>query len=264
MQTINYDITIFLIITTLTILFLAGLIISLIYLYEKKKISYSQRFEAMKLSHENNLLETKLEIQEITFQTISREIHDNINLSLTLAKLHLNTINWNEVDKCGLQIDSSINLLSESIQNLSNISKSLNSEIIKNQGLIIALENEIHRIISLGLLTIELAVTGEPIYMDNQKELLIFRIIQEAFNNIIKHSGATIVLLTLKYEVTELRLCIIDNGKGFYPKSEELIKKDGKAGLSNMSMRAKMMGGEMKVESKLDQGTSLYINIPFI
>jgi two-component system, NarL family, sensor kinase len=264
MQTINYDITIFLIITTLTILFLAGLIISLIYMYEKKKISYSQKLEAMKLNHDNNLLETKLEIQEITFQTISREIHDNINLSLILAKLHLNTINWNEIEKCTLQIDSSINLLSESIQNLSNISKSLNSEIIRNQGLVIALENEVRRIKSLGSMTIELAVIGEQVYMDNQKELLIFRIVQEAFNNIIKHSSATIILLTLKYNVTELNLCIVDNGKGFYPKSDELLKKDGKAGLSNMSIRAKMMGGEMRIESELNQGTSLYINIPFI
>ena len=73
---------------------------------------------------------TQLEIQEDTFQHISREIHDNINLSLTLAKLNLNTLNWSEKEKAISQVNSSIDLISQSIANLSDISKSLNSDII--------------------------------------------------------------------------------------------------------------------------------------
>ena len=264
MQRGERNIIIFLVATTIIILLLAGLIFSLVFLYQKKQQAYRQKLNELKLDHEKNVMATKLEIQESTFQHISREIHDNINLSLTLVKLHLNTINWENLERTAFQIGSSISLLSDSIINLSNISKSLNSDIIKSQGLIIALEAEIQRIRASKILTIELRIIGEPVYMDTQKELLIFRIIQEAFNNIIKHSKAENAKLTLDYGFDHLKLSIIDNGEGFLNPCEEILKKSEKAGLKNMATRAKMIGGEMKIDSKINQGTSLYFNIPLI
>ena len=65
----------------------------------KKQIVFIQNLEQIKLNHEKNLIEAQLEMQETTFQHISREIHDNINLSLTLAKLQLNTFNWNDKEQ---------------------------------------------------------------------------------------------------------------------------------------------------------------------
>ena len=99
MQSGKNDIIIFLLVTTVIILLLTGLIISLIYMYQKKQLTYQQNLEKLKLDHEKNLMAAQLEIQEETFQHISREIHDNINLSLTLAKLHLNTLNWQEKER---------------------------------------------------------------------------------------------------------------------------------------------------------------------
>ena len=145
MQADKFDIVVFLIATTILILLLAGLIITLIYFYQKKQLAYQQNMETLKLNHEKTLMETRLEIQENTFQQISREIHDNINLSLTLAKLHLNTLNWDEREKTASQINSSIELISQSITNLSDISKSLNADIINSQGLITAVNREIQK-----------------------------------------------------------------------------------------------------------------------
>ncbi len=146
MQADKFDIVVFLIATTILILLLAGLIITLIYLYQKKQLAYQHNMETLKLDHEKTLMSAQLEIQEDTFQHISREIHDNINLSLTLAKLHLNTLNWNEKEKMACQINSSIELISQSITNLSDISKSLNSDIINSQGLITAVKKEVQKI----------------------------------------------------------------------------------------------------------------------
>ena len=86
----------FIIIPTILIFLLAGLIITILYFYQKRQIIYEKNLNALKLDFEKNILKTQVEIQEQTFQNISREIHDNISLSLTLAKLNLNTINWNE------------------------------------------------------------------------------------------------------------------------------------------------------------------------
>jgi len=263
MQTGKSDIIIFLLVTTVIILLLTGLIIMLIYLYKKKQLSYQQTVDALKLDHEKNLMAAQLEMQENTFQHISREIHDNISLSLTLAKLHLNTLNLDQRAQASFQVHSSIELISNSINNLSGISKSLNSDIIGSQGLIKALENEIQRIRETGLFSIEFSITGEPAYMETKKELIIFRIVQEAFNNIIRHAKASICRLVLHYNSNALRIEISDDGAGFDVAGEVKRQHKNKAGLKNMETRTKMIGGEMQIESKTGQGSVLKFTIPF-
>ncbi|MEO5564283.1 MAG: ATP-binding protein [Chitinophagaceae bacterium] len=262
MQFGKYDITVFLVSTTIVVLLLATLIITLIYLYQKKQISNTQKLEGLRLDHEKNLLGTKLEIQEDTFQHISREIHDNINLSLTLAKLHLNTFDWANKEKANMQLSSSIEILGHVITNLSDISRGLNSDIIINQGLIKAIENEIKRIRFTGAFTLFYNTTGNPVFMDTKKELIVFRIIQEAFSNIIKHAQAKQASLVLHFASDYLYISISDNGKGFINADDQNYKQHGKAGLSNMQTRTKMIGGSMIIKSKVTVGTSLMFNIP--
>lgn len=263
MQTPKNDIVVFLLVTTVIILLLTGLIILLIYFYKKRQLDYEQNLEKIKLDHEKNLMGTKLEIQENTFQHISREIHDNINLSLTLAKLHLNTLNWNDKEKAVSQVNSCVELIGQSIADLTHISKSLSSDIINTQGLITAIKNEIKKIRETGLFEITLHITGDPVYMDTQKELIIFRITQEAFNNIIKHSKATTTGLTLHYNESLLSILIKDNGVGFILSDNLSSDKTGKAGLKNMETRAKMIGGNMELRSIINEGTTHTFNIPY-
>ena len=80
------------------------------------------------------MLNTQLEIQEQTLGHIAREIHDNISLSLTLAKLQLNTFNWNDKALSSDKLNSSIELLTKSIVELSDLSKGMNADIIIQQG----------------------------------------------------------------------------------------------------------------------------------
>ena len=263
MQAGKNDIVIFLLITTVIILLLTGLIITLIYLYQRKQLAYHQNLETLKLDHEKNLMAAQLEMQEDTLQHISREIHDNISLSLTLAKLHLNTLNLNEREKATSQVNSSIELVSQSITKLSDLSKSLNSNIINSQGLITALENEILSIRETGLFAIDLHISGDPVYMDMQKELIIFRIIQEAFNNIIKHTKASHAGLILHYHASGLNITVRDNGSGFMLPDNIASDKSGKAGLKNMETRSKMIGGKMQLESIIDKGTVLSFSFPY-
>jgi signal transduction histidine kinase len=260
-QTSKNDIIYFLIVTTGIILLLAAFIITLLYLYQKRQISYQQKMDSLKLDHEINLMSVQLEIQENTFQHISREIHDNISLSLTLAKLNLNTFDWSDPEKSTVKLNSTVQMISRAITDLSDISKSLNSEIISSQGLIKALENEVERILQTDIFNLHFNITGEPVYMDNHRELLIFRIIQEAFNNIIKHAQAKDALLTLHYTENQLHVIISDNGIGFSV-TEGDSKRKSKAGLKNMEARAKMIGGNMQIKSVIKNGTTLIFNMP--
>ncbi len=262
MPTARNDVILFLVTTTIIILLLAGLIVLLIYLYQKKQISYQEKLEELKYGHEKNLLVTKLEIQEDTFQHIAREIHDNINLSLTLAKLHLNTLNLSSHEQAATQINYAVDLLTQSISNLRDISRSLNSELVGSQGLIRALEMEIARIRKTGLFEIDFRVLGEPIYLDTHKELVIFRIIQEAYNNIIKHARATHTGIELLYGPSSLDIEISDNGVGFHSPTEEALVESGKAGLANMRTRTRTIGGTMEIDTAVRGGSRLHFNIP--
>ena len=263
MRNQNTEIIVFIFATTILILLLAGFIVTILFLYQKKQISFEKNLEEMKLDHEKNLLITQLEIQEQTFQNISREIHDNIGLSLTLAKLNLNTLNLDDPYNSKEKINSSISLISESITNLSDISKSLNSEIISTHGLLKALEMEIGILNKAGVYHIEYEITGIPVFLECQKELILFRIIQEAFNNIIKHARAKNISLFLDYSNTQMNLCIVDNGIGF---SNEQIERNRStkimAGLNNMRQRAKMINGDCSIESIIDKGTVIKVQVP--
>lgn len=263
MQKGSYDITIFLIVVTGIIVLLIAFIITMLLIYRKKQNDFHQILAQTILDHEKTILKTHLEIQEQTFQHISREIHDNITLSLTLSKLNLHTLDRNNPQNNGEKLDNAIELITRSIAELSDISKSLNADIIIQHGLLKAVEEEIQRIRHAGLFTIQYELTGDPVYMESRKELIIFRIIQEAFNNIIKHAGATEAGLILHYNTKTLHISVSDNGNGF---DKELIMANtngGQAGLKNMATRVAMLKGEMKTSSQPGKGTILSFSIPF-
>src|SRR5690242_15669353 len=171
MQETPYDIIVFLIIVSTLIIAMVAFIISILYLYRKRQHQFEQNLEQQKLDSEKSILNTQLEIQEQTFQHISREIHDNITLSLTLAKLQLHTLDWKNKEEAHEKIENSISLLSNSINELGDISKSLNANIIIQQGLIQALDGEIRRIRQADPFMIEFVLKGAPVYFDAQKEL---------------------------------------------------------------------------------------------
>jgi signal transduction histidine kinase len=218
--------------------------------------------ESLKSNFEKTLLATQLEIQEQTFQNISREIHDNIGLSLTLAKLNLNTISWHLVEQTKEKVSNSIEFISKAIDDLSYISKTLNTDYIEENGLLNALDLEIKKIRNLGLFHIQYEVIGSPVYMKTQKELVIYRIIQEVLNNSIKHAQATAIKLELNYLNDRVEIELSDNGKGFVQLTSGQETKKG-TGLMNIIKRASLIDGICEVKSEQGKGTSVFMQIPY-
>lgn len=203
-----------------------------------------------------------MEIQEQTFNDIAREIHDNISLSLTLAKLQLNTTDYTSNEAIKETIDTSIGLITKSITDLSDISRSLNSELIHQQGLIKALQTETQRINKSARVDIKLTITGEPVFLSGAEELFIFRIVQESVNNVLKHAHAKTIDLNLHYNHQKLEVTIKDDGVGF---DTALLKtKNGSAaGLSNIKNRAKLFNGNLEIKTASGKGTELFVSIPY-
>jgi signal transduction histidine kinase len=138
----------------------------------------------------------------------------------------------------------------------------MNSDSINNQGLIEVLKAETNRMRELNLFELDYIVSGSPIFMDSQKELIIFRIIQEAFNNIIKHARASWVKLNLDYCGDHINVLIADNGKGFSLNVVEL-NKESNAGLTNMKKRATLLNGKTNISSAINAGTTVLVTIPY-
>ncbi len=247
----------FIIISVILILALVVFVITIIYRYKQKQYAYYKDMETIKATHQNELLHSQLEIQEQTFQNISREIHDNIGQKLTLAKLQLNTLRLTD-DSLISNINSSVEMISQAISDLSDISRSLSSEIILNNGLIKALEFETSQLQKSGIYQISFEVTGNPIFMESNTELLIFRIVQEALSNVIKHARASKICINLHYNSAYLSLTIEDNGIGFMNDTNKMG-----TGLQNMKRRALQLFGKLSVESQFGNGTKIIIEIPF-
>lgn len=254
----------FILITTVVIFLLACLIVTLLYLYKKRQTLYSLNLHKIKSDFDKNILSTKIEIQEQTLMNISREIHDNINLSLILVKLNLTTLSTES--NCNVKtFQTSISLLSNTIENLNNLSKSMNPELVRTQGLLNALECEIGYIKEVTRLKITKEIIGNPTFLNAEKELIIFRIIQEAFNNAIKHSLASEISLCLNYSSQHLTTVIKDNGVGFCLAETQNSHPEslGKSGLVNMKTRAGVFGGSFHLETQKNVGTKITITIPY-
>ena len=253
------EIIVFIVACTILILLLISFITVIVYRYQQKQNAYYKKLEELKITHENEMLQSQLEIQEQTFQNISREIHDNIGQKLSLAKLNLNTLIFSDTNRAMLQITDSVNMISDSINDLSDISRSMSSEIVLNNGLIKALEFEKKQLEKSALYKIDLYVTGEPVFLEADRELVLFRIAQEALNNIVKHATATTISIELHYDTNLLNFDISDNGKGFLPGQKD---NERSTGLINMAKRANMLNGKCTVVSQPGIGTMVKIEIP--
>jgi signal transduction histidine kinase len=245
---------------TLFALFVSGFILIIITLYQKRQKLH--RLEKNKLHQQfhEELLHTQLEIQEQTLKHISQEIHDNIGQTLSLVKLNLNTINLDKKNTLEEKILNSKELVSKAISDLRSLSKSLNTDTILASGLMKAINFELQLIEKAGTFKTLFNIEGEVQKLDAKKELILFRLVQEALNNCIKHSGAQCISISANYTSTQLILIIEDNGKGFDYDSKAIGVEHG-SGLHNMCNRAHVIGGKCDISST-ENGTSIKITLP--
>ena len=142
-------------------------------------------------TNEVDLLRSQIDTQEQTFQKISCEIHDNIALTLSLSKIYLHDIDFNDHHDAHDKINFSVCLIKKAMDDLSNLSRTLNAESLQKFGLLKSVEKLVNDISKAELFRITLNVKGMSHSAPPNDELIIFRMIQESLNNIIRHAAAT-------------------------------------------------------------------------
>ena len=253
------EVAMFAIIGIIVFLVVISLMVFIILFYQKKRFQHRKQMADKEKEFNQQLLQSQLEMQEQTFNTISREIHDNVGQVLSLAKVQLNIIDQSESFDKALVKDAKESV-SKAMTDLRDIAKSLNSERIQLSSLPEITEHELQRINRSGIMLTSINLEGQEQNMQEQKKLIIFRIIQETLHNIMKHSQAKNIDVKFCYEADKLKIAITDNGIGF---DKELITKKDGLGLQNIVTRAALIGGEAHINSIINQGTGITIIAPY-
>ena len=248
---------------TFVFLLLGVFILLLIIVYRIRQNKMLAEKEEMKNTFEQTLLQSQLEIQEQTLKNISQEIHDNVGQVLTLAKLNLATTNVAD-QAANEKIKTSQHLIGKAIQDLRDLSKSLNTEYVEEMGLLRSIEYELELLQKTETIDTAFSIHGKVIKFEKQKELILFRIVQETIHNIIKHADAKKINAAISFADEEMKIVIKDDGKGFdlSPLNDAGNQTFG-LGLRNMTNRATLIGAKFSISSILAQGTEVYISLPF-
>ncbi len=246
-------------VTVLSMIVATGIIV-LVFVYQKKQLQYLNEKEQLKANFDKEILESKLEIQERTMKIISQEIHDNIGQVLSVVKLNINLMHWHDNPyEMQEKINTTASLVGKAIQDLRDLSKSLDSDNITEKGLVRSIEFEFELLKKTGLFSTSLQVEGEPYSLPDHKELILFRIFQEVTNNILKHAQASFVTVYIHFYPHKFELTILDNGKGF---DTSLFDQHAGLGLRNMQNRSQLIGAQYHIHSQPGHGTRINIEMP--
>ena len=253
----NQDLFASIIIVTFIFLVMTIFFVFILIHYYRKKIRHKSELNNLKQEFEKQLLQSQIEIQEQTINEISQEIHDNVGQILSLAKVQLNIVEKQLVEVPVLLKESKENI-SRAMSDLRDIAKGLNSDRVAKISLINSIDQEIERLNKTKNILAQINVIGEEINIDSKKKLIIFRIVQETFNNVMKHASASILKISINFSIDFISIIIEDNGKGFDHNS---LVSSG-LGLDNIIKRTSMIGGVANINSEINKGTIITLNIP--
>ncbi|QEC67877.1 sensor histidine kinase [Panacibacter ginsenosidivorans] len=244
---------------TLLAILIAGFLLFIFIWYRKKRNNYLQEKAFAEISYKKELLQTQLEIQEQTFKIISEEIHDNIGQTLSFVKLNLSTIKTDD-NIISAKITESNELLNKTIHDLRDLSRSLNPGFISDIGLANAIKQQLQLLEKTGRYTVVFTAEGTEYKNDPQRELVVFRVIQELLNNIVKHAVASVITTTIQYQPEQLVISVKDNGNGFDIENKSAAAHKS-LGLRNMYNRMKLVNGSMQITSARGSGTTAIIRL---
>jgi PAS domain S-box-containing protein len=205
--------------------------------------------------------------QEEERMRIARELHDETSqalvvLSRQLDELASTTKGLSKEKRVTLEdLRQQANSVMEGVRRLS---QDLRPPTLDRLGLLPALEWLAANVSKGSGITIEVQAHGAGRRLSSDVELLLFRIAQEALNNVWRHSGATNAEVVVEFEERKARMTIHDNGKGFdLPDSVADLTRHGKLGLAGMQERARLLGGSAAVESTPGKGSTITIEAPY-
>ncbi|KAB1153604.1 hypothetical protein F7018_16170 [Tenacibaculum aiptasiae] len=233
-------------------------------LAEQQKELEKQKNLTLLKEQEINTINAMIDGQEKERVRIAEDLHDNIGSVLATLKLHFENLKLNREKEHFNQDElyaKTEKLIDETYLKVRNIAHAKNAGVIANKGLLVAVKMMAEKISDANKITIEVLDFGLDKPMENSLEIVVFRIVQELTTNIIKHANATHATINISQFDSNLNIIIEDNGQGFNMSTIEL--KNG-MGLNSIQTRIKHLKGTFEIDSTINKGTSIIIDIPII
>lgn len=214
----------------------------------EKELALQQKLKQQQIT------EVVLGAQERERFELGQELHDNINQILATSKLYLDVAIEEKEPRIELLAKSRKNI-SVAIEEIRKLTKDLISPSLNDLGLIQSIKELIRSIQTVGKMKIRLNTSGlDEEALQPEQKMNIYRIIQEQLNNILKHAQAGAVLIELDKVNEQVRLRLVDDGKGFDPR----VRRKG-VGISNIISRAELYNGKVEIESAPGKGCQLVV-----
>lgn len=239
-------------------------------------IAKSLNYEKLRVA-ENQLRKSEAELRDLAAQiqyareaerqSIAREVHDElgqlftgINLNISLLSEILEQNKNPNVDEILNELKSVQQFVEKGIQSVRDISGSLRSYVLDHLGLIPAVSEYCREIERISNIKCDFETELENVNFADEKNIALFRIVQEAITNVIRHADATLIKINFNENDGYLKIMIEDNGKGISENHQE--KGRHSMGILGMKERAIFLGGKITIDSVKEEGTKISLLVP--
>lgn len=221
------------------------------------KVLLEKKLEEERLFKQKEIAEAVITTQEKERHDISRELHDNVNQQLTVAMMYIASAEKQQPNGSDL-LRQSASFVLHAIEEIRRLSKGLVTPLIKDFGLAKAIESVIEDVNAVN--TMQIDFVADTFFEDDiiyDFKLSVFRIIQEQVNNVLKHSGANLLMIELGRNGSSIYLSINDNGLGF-----DLAAQKKGIGLYNITSRVELFNGTIDIHTAPNSGCVMHISFP--
>ncbi len=243
---------------------LVGLLAIAILVY--RNIAFRRRVaeqEVLQLQQEKQLVATNsiLKGQEEERTRVARDLHDGLGGLLSGIKLTLNSVKGNVIlpEESAMTFTRALTQLDGAISEMRRVAHSMMPESLVRFGIIDALSDFCEGISASGRLKVNMQAFGfDDKRLDSQVEVVLYRIIQELLNNVLKYADASEAQVQLTWVENNVSVTVEDNGKGF---DTQNLEQNKGAGLRNVQARVDYLNGTLDIQSKPGEGTSVLVEI---
>ncbi len=229
--------------------------------YRRYKLKHEKRLQAEITRQQDLATQSILAAEENERKRIAAELHDGIGQMMSAARMNLSafegSITFKDEDQ-KKSYEKVIGIVDESCREVRNISHQMMPNALLKRGLSEAIKDFLDKIDS-RILKINLYTEGLNERLDSNTETILYRVIQECVNNVIKHSGANILDISLVKDEDGIAATIEDNGKGFDTRSRPNFEG---IGLKNIKSRIEYLKGRVEFDSQPGKGTLVAIHVP--
>lgn len=230
-------------------------LIIFIIMHQRRVMRFHKKIQQMEQDQQKILLNASIKLQEEERQRLAADLHDDAGPLLATVRLYLNENLVNHDKAIQLQsIFQARQIVDDTIQLVRNISHNLMPPTLKNFGLESAVNDLFQKISGSGSINASSRFHEYKNRLKEEKELIIFRVVQELINNILKHSNSSFIHLTQNIYSGKFYLRIHHDGRGIVQSDfEKLNKSNVGLGLKNITSRMRLVQGNISFEKDISQ-----------